>query len=177
MDRKPSGDVPKDQPCSRSTVNNLRVAFITVGALTALVGGAATASWGLSPLAASLNATAPQIVAADASSVDTTKTSAVQAAPQSSDIAAPVEKTPIAYAVPPSPPVDVDPDGPRQDSEPVASGSDQPDPASGPNPPFGGDSVGASSGPPMATAGSESRNDAEGDSTASGSTAIGPGPD
>jgi hypothetical protein len=154
-------------------VNSLRVALITAGALTALVAGAATASWGLGPLSASPNAAAPQIVAADASYVDATTTSAVQAASPSSDIAAPIEKTRVAYALPPSPPVDIDPDGPRPDSGPVASESAQPDPA-GPNASLSGE---ASSDPPTATVGPGSHIDAEGDITAGASNAIAPGPD
>ena len=156
-----------------------RVAFIAVGALMALVGGAATASWGLSPLTAPLSVEAPQMVSPDASPIDTMTAGATQnqTTAQSNDVAAPVETTRVAYAVPPSPPADVDPDGPRQDSEPVANGPEQQDSASGLDLPLGGENAEASAGRSTATVGAASHNDAEGDTTTSGgSNAVGAGP-
>jgi hypothetical protein len=91
-------------------MKTIRVALTVAGALAALVGGAATASWGLTPLAGDPDAPAPQIVALDAAEHQ----SPYGGAPPSLDT------VPAAYVVPHAPPADADPEGPRPDSMPSA---------------------------------------------------------
>ncbi len=95
-------------------MKTVRIALTTAGALAALVGGAETATWGLSPLSASVHASAPQIVAADASSfAGGAPSGMIDATSQSIAGPPPAQATPVDYAAPPEPPTNADADGPR----------------------------------------------------------------
>ncbi len=95
-------------------MKTLRVALTTAGALVALVGGAETATWGLGPLSASVNATAPRIVAVDAGSfAGATSGAMIDATSQSIGAAPAPRATRVDYTAPPEPPSNADTDGPR----------------------------------------------------------------
>ncbi len=111
-------------------MKSLRVALTAAGALAALVGGAETATWGLSPLSASMIASAPQIVASGGSPVDHGEALGddriayhASAAPMQS------EQAPVVYDPPPEPPTQADTDGPRYVDDALASPSTTPPPA------------------------------------------------